>query len=375
MRVQLIKKGENKWQIKLFLGRGQEGKRKFFTQTVYGNKRAAQQALAAKSLEFDAGGLVQLTTLTLNEFADKWLETAVIKRVRERTHADYKDVISRYIRPALGWRKIANIKPVDVQTLYTDMQGRGLSSRSIRYTHTLLNSMFKTAIKWQMLARNPCEAAELPRMEHKEMKSLSPEEAARFVAAAADDPHGLVLVFALVTGMRPEEYFALRWADLDLARATAVVKRVLVWRRGGGFIWTEPKTAKGRRTIPLPHTTVRALQEHKRRQLEERLMLGPDYRDYDLVFATSQGTPLNIRNLTQRHYRKVLDKAGLPLGLRLYDLRHSCASLLMAEGENPKVVAERLGHANVAMTLNVYSHVLPTMQRAATEKLETLLFG
>lgn len=175
--------------------------------------------------------------------------------------------------------------------------------------------------------------------------------------------------------MRPEEYLGLQWKDVDTDRGTVTVRRALVWREKGGWYFGEPKTARSRRSIPLPVSIVRALGEHHRKQGEERLKSGPDYQQHDLVFATPEGGPLAPRNLKRRHFRPILERAKLPPDFRLYDLRHSCATLLLAAGEHPKVVSERLGHATVTLTLDVYSHVLPTMQEAATERLEKMLFS
>ncbi|HEV2826380.1 MAG TPA: site-specific integrase [Pyrinomonadaceae bacterium] len=163
--------------------------------------------------------------------------------------------------------------------------------------------------------------------------------------------------------------------DVDMTKATVTVQRSLVWRtKGGGWYFTQPKTSRSRRTIPLPPSMAVALVEHKRRQSEERMKLGADWQDHGLVFTTPLGSPLNISNLTSKHFKPALRRAGLPTTVRLYDLRHTCATLLLCAGENPKVVSERLGHASIVLTLDVYSHVLPDMQRAATDKLENLLF-
>ena len=143
---------------------------------------------------------------------------------------------------------------------------------------------------------------------------------------------------------------------------------------GGGWYYDEPKTPRSRRNIPLPATTLRALMEHRRRQSEARLKAGPDYQNNDLVFATGEGTPLLLRNLIRRHFRPVLKRAKLPETLRLYDLRHTCATLLLSAGVHPKVASERLGHSSVTLTLDVYSHVQPSMQEAATVQLESILF-
>ncbi|HEY0545755.1 MAG TPA: site-specific integrase, partial [Pyrinomonadaceae bacterium] len=155
-----------------------------------------------------------------------------------------------------------------------------------------------------------------------------------------------------------------------------IVQRAIAWhRKGGGFDFTAPKTAHSRRSIPLPASVAQALAAHKRQQAEERLMAGALYQNYGLVFAALEGTPVMIRNLVRRHFKPTLKRAELSESIRLYDLRHSCATLLLSAGENPKVVSERLGHASITLTLDVYSHVLPTMQEAASEKLEAMLFG
>jgi integrase len=175
--------------------------------------------------------------------------------------------------------------------------------------------------------------------------------------------------------MRPEEYLGLQWKDINFERGTVTVRRALVWRRkGGGWILEEPKTPQSRRTIPLPVSVLRSLTEHKRKQAEERLRAGTDYQNHDFVFAGEFGTPLLTSNIFRRHFKPILTTAKLPDSIRLYDLRHTCATLLLAAGENPKVVSERLGHASIVLTLDTYSHILPTMQQAATAKLESLLF-
>jgi len=175
--------------------------------------------------------------------------------------------------------------------------------------------------------------------------------------------------------MRPEEYLALKWSDVELGRGVAIVRRALVWRKGGGWYFDEPKTSRSRRTVPLPVSLVKSLAAHKRKQSEARLKVGSLYQNNDLIFATGEGSPHNSRNLTNRHFRPILKRAGLSLDFRLYDLRHSCATLLLSVGENPKVVSERLGHASIVLTLDTYSHVLPTMQEDASQKLKRIMFG
>ena len=174
----------------------------------------------------------------------------------------------------------------------------------------------------------------------------------------------------------PSESLGLRWANVDLSRGVLSVQRSLIWRsyNDGDWYFSEPKTPRSRRQIPLPASLWRALIEHKRRQAEERLKADPDYQNLDLVFATHIGKPLMPHNIIRQHFKPLLEKAKLPASIRLYDLRHSCATLLLAANEHPKVVSERLGHASVTLTLDTYSHVLPSMQQAASDKLESILF-
>lgn len=191
--------------------------------------------------------------------------------------------------------------------------------------------------------------------------------------AAAVMPHGLIFEFALLSGMRLEEYLALQWSDVDLERGTAQIRRALI-RHKKGWSFEQPKTARSRRTISLPAPLLKRLVAHKRKQAEERLKLGAAWQAHDLIFCSEEGMPLSIPNLTYRYFRPILTKANLPR-IRLYDLRHSCATLLLIAEENPKVVSERLGHSTIVLTLDTYSHVLPMMQQKAATKLEKMLYG
>jgi integrase len=375
MAGQIIRRGDNIWLVRIFTGRDEKGKRQYLNKTIHGVKKDAEKYLTATLRDRDLGVFIEPCKLSVREYLNKWLETAAKPRLRERTFSDYKEKLDRYVIPAIGEKKLADVRPLDIQSLYGKMQDRGLSARTVRYTHAILKSAFKQAIKWHMLMHNPCEAVELPRAERREMSAFSPKEADSFLKAAKENEQGVIFAFALATGMRPEEYLGLKWSDVDLENGAAVVRRVLIRRKGGGWYFGEPKTSRSRRTVPLPATLTKLLTIHRRIQSAARLKAGAAYQNNELVFATGEGTPHNSRNLAQRHFLKILENAKLSSKFRLYDLRHSCATLLLVAGENPKVVSERLGHASVVLTLDTYSHVLPTMQEAASQKLERILFG
>jgi len=319
------------------------------------------------------GVFIEPASMSFSEYFDKWLNESAKLRLAESTFENYRYLSKLYIIEKLGSSKLSDIKPFDVQKVYNSMIKSGLSARTVRYVHAILTSAFSQALKWQMLIVNPCNAVNLPKLQKVEMKAFTPEEAKRFLKFAKKDKHGLIFAFALASGMRPSEYLALKWTDIDFEKHTATVQRVLTWRKGGGWYFAEPKTAKSRRTLPIPKNLFAELKRHKTAQSKAILKLGQFYERNNFVFATDEGKPIYLRNLRKRHFQIILENAVLE-GFRLYDLRHSMATLLLSEGINPKIVLERLGHASIVLTLDTYSHVLPTMQFDATAKLGQLLF-
>lgn len=370
---QIIPRGEGTWLVRIFMGRDGKGKRRYLNKTVKGKKKDAQDYLSKALAAISTGTFVEPSPLTVGEYLDKWLEAAARPRVSRRTADGYAGLLDRYIRGPLGGKRLDGLRALDIQKVYGDMQARGLSARVVRHAHSALHNALKQSVKWGMVPRNPSDLVELPKVPHKERRVLSPEEATAFLKAAAVMPQGLIFEFALLTGMRPEEYLAIQWADIEFERGAAQVRRALV-RHKKEWSFEEPKTARSRRMVYLPTTLLQKLTAHKRAQAEARLKQGPEWQPFDLVFCCEEGTPHAIPNLTYRYFRPILEAAKLPR-IRLYDLRHSCATLLLMAEENPKVVSERLGHSTIVLTLDTYSHVLPTMQRQASAKLEKLLYS
>ena len=376
MAGHIVNRGEKTWMVRIFLGRDGKGKRRYLNKTIRGTKKKANEYLSKTLTDISAGTFVQSSADSVEDYLDKWLETAARPRLRENTYREYKGLIKRYIKPAIGRLRLSDLRPLDVQKFYTALTDQELSPRTVRYTHSVLTSAFKQAVRWRMLAHNPCSSVELPRKTANEMQSLTPAEAARFLEEAVSDRWSALFVLALATGLRPSEYLGLKWADIDLEHGVINVQRSLHWTsyKSGDWYFGEPKTPRSRRRIPLPSSALRALIEHRRQQSEERLKTGPEYKNLDLVFATWEGQPLIRLNVVQKHFKPILERAKLPATLRLYDLRHSCATLLLAANENPKVVSERLGHSSITLTMDTYSHVLPDMQQGASDKLERMLF-
>ena len=286
-------------------------------------------------------------------------------------------IVTQHLIPALGAYSLTKLKPLHIQEYYAramqtgrlDGKEGGLSPQTVLHHHRILKEALSQAVRWQIIAHNPADAVEPPRVGRKEMKVLTPGQIDRLLEAARGSRLYIAIVLAVATGMRRGEILGLRWQDVDLSAGTVSVCRTLEITKGR-VAFKEPKSTKSRRVISLPAFAVDALRRHKVEQAEHRLRAGPAYEDQGLVCATERGTPM-IHNF-ERDYLALLDKANLPR-VRFHDLRHSHATLLLVQNVHPKIVSERLGHSAIGVTLDVYSHVLPAMQQEAAAKLDTLL--
>lgn len=390
MAGQIIKRGDNTWQIRVFLGRDGNGKRKYFSQTIHGTKKLAQRELTKQLGKRDTGELLSTAPVFLKDHLAGWLERRVKKTVKESTFDGYKWVVDTYLIPGLGMHRLSDLQTrySTIQDFYDSMTARGLSARTVRYTHSVLSPALRSAIEDGHLVRNPCDRCALPRKDAAEMKYFNADEVRTFLAAAKKDRLYALFLLAIECGLRPGEYLGLKWKDLDLDGGSLCVRRVAKVRKGGGFYFATPKTKGSLRMIPLSARLVGELKAFRRTQAEYIMKHRNIYEDIDLVFANETGRPMLRENVNVRHFRKIVDSANdrikrqnkergdaLPEipKIRLYDLRHTMATLLLIAGVHPKVVSERLGHASIVLTMDTYSHVLPTMQEDATGSLERLM--
>jgi integrase len=364
MAGQIVKRGERSFLVRVFLGRDSSGKRKYHNETIKGSKKDAERALTALLRKRDMGSMmIEPTRLNLQEYLEYWLEAAARPRLSKHTHKEYGAMLKRYIVPTLGVRKLTKLSALDIQGVYSEMLSRGLSARMVRYTHAVLSSALKQAVKWSMLGESPAQYVDLPKQHKKEMTALTEDETQQFLEAARLDPHYVLFVLLLGTGLRPGESLALKWTDLDTASHRLTVQRA--WARSSsGYTFKSPKNRKSNRGIDLPDSLTKLLLNHRLTLLEGS----------ELIFPSTAGTPINERNLTLRHFKPLLRAAGLSEKVRLYDLRHTHATLLLKAGIHPKIVSERLGHSSITLTMDTYSHVLPGMQRESAERLEQMLF-
>ncbi len=341
-----------------------QGKRK----SLYGKTRKeVQDKLRALLADVDKGILPPTERLSVAQFLERWLADVVKPGVRSATYREYKNTVERHAVPALGFLKITQLQPGHLQKLYASMLECGLSPKTVRNVHGCLHAALEQAVKWNLVPRNVAAIAEPPRSRRHEIETLTTEQVKTLFQAIQGNRWEALLTLAVATAMRQSELLGLRWSDVDLDTARVHVRRQL--DRDGTF--SEPKTAKGRRTIDLPTSIVAVMRQHRTRQLEERLLMGSDWEDNHLVFCTHAGRPLGHRNVI-REYTKLLQSAGIP-HVQFHALRHTGATLLLLQGVNPKVVQERLGHSQISVTLDIYSHVVPSLGREAADRLDLLL--
>lgn len=307
---------------------------------------------------------------TVIEFLQQWLVT-IRESVRPKTLDQYTQIVRQHIVPSLGAIKLKELRPDHIQALYNDKLDKGTSARTVLLIHAVLHRSFVVALKLGLIGRNPVDAVTRPKVKRKEMRVFTDNQARAFLSASKQTRHACLFHLALHTGMRQGELLGLMWKDIDWINRQIHVQRQLQRVPHAGLAFSEPKTAAGRRTIVISPTMIDALRKHLEEQEYHRKVQGAKWVENDLIFPSTLGTPLHPINLF-KEYKALLLKTGLP-NIRFHDLRHTAATLMLQQGVHPKIVQERLGHANIAMTLDIYSHVLPSMQEDAALKMDELL--
>ncbi len=356
---------DGRWAASLSIGKG---KRKHFL----GRTRAE---VAAKLVDAQKKLMEGLPVVderqTTSQFLQDWLKASK-DRLRPRTWTRYDELIRLYVTPEIGSTRIARLSPQQLNKVYTKAREKGRSSSTVHQVHAVLHKALRQATAWGATARNVADFVDVPQVQRQEMKALTPEQARKLLEAAKGNRFEALFVLAVMTGMRQGELLGLRWQDVDLDAGTIRVRQTAQRVKGEGLVFGPPKTEKSRRRIEVSETVVAALRRHRTKQVAERLKLGGHYEDRDLVFANECGKPLEVSNLTNRYFRPLLEKAGLPR-VRFHDLRHTAATLMLAARQDVKVVSEMLGHSQTAFTMDRYQHVSESMQRQASRAVEALL--
>ena len=385
----IYRRADGRWEGRLRVGY-RNGKRS--RRSVFGRTRVeVAKKLTQLQRDHELGILGNPGRVTIAQFLDQWMAESAQPRLRPKTYGSYQQVIRLHITPYLGHHPIQKLTPQHVQAWTNELsrsgwkrkrtqaddaaqrpEQRGVSPRTIHYARAILRAALQQALRWGIVQRNVATLITPPRMVKREIRPLEPQQARDLIAAAQSHRLGVLVTTACALGLRQGEALGLKWADVDLNGGLLHVRHALQ-RIGGTWTLVEPKSARSRRAIALPRIVTAALKAHRTTQLEERLAAGQDWENYDFVFCTKTGLPLDPSN-AKRVFRMLLKAANVPI-IRFHDLRHTAATLLIAQGVNPRDVAEILGHSSVSLTMNTYAHALDSRKHDAARRMDDILEG
>ena len=413
----ICQRPDGRWVARVDLG-WMDGKRR--RKAVYGRTRRAVADKLPKVLrDVQQGAVLPDERQTVGQFLERWLEHKR-NRLRPRAWQTYEQAIRLHLVPGIGKIRLARLSPPQLDAWFRTHQQNGTSARNIRYARTALRAALSQARKWRAVSDNVAALVDVPRHQAKEIQPLTPEQARALLESVREHRPAAVISVATAIGLRLGEALGLRWVDVDLDAGILCVRQAL--ERSGGdsaarrpliverreilkrladtskrsaerreirrelaelrIRWravrttlhtTEPKSVRSRRSIRMPGVAVQALKSHRTRQFEDRLAAGGDWKDSGLVFTSPIGTPLEPRNVT-REFRAILVAAKLP-AVRFHDLRHTAATLLLAQGVDARTIMETLGHSQISLTMNTYSHALPALQLEAAARMDAVLGG
>lgn len=361
---QRSKKRQDSWTVQVYKGRDpQTGKKKYHSEAVKGTKAVAERRLTEILREMDTGSFVAPTGLTVGEYLDEWLEVECPKRVRGVTVKTYEAVVRLYIKPLVGNVRLEQLKASDVRGMESVLlsrggvrSGQGLASSNVERVHKVFSSAMNCAVRSGLVGTNVVSLVSPPKGGKVERRVLSWDELGALLEELEGDELKEVVIVAIQTGLRRSEVGGLQWRDVDLERRSLSVRRGLVMGLDG-YELAPPKNGLAR-VVTLPDVAVAVFE--MLRQRSEYVGSG------DFVFCRPDGGYADIYGWTMR-FPTFCQKAGIE-GMRFHDLRHSHASLMLADGVHLKVVSERLGHSDIRITADLYSHVAPTVQQEASDR-------
>lgn len=356
---------DGRWEARVTVGwrDGKLQRKSYFGKT----RQEAAEKLTAALRARQQGLTLHDERQTVGSFLTHWLEEVVQPKSRYSTLRSYKQIVNNHLIPGIGNIPISKLSPQSVSAFLKSKHDDGISAEHLR---RVLRAALSDAVRWDLIPRNVASLAACPKRSKAEIRYLDPDQARQFLDAIKGHQHEALYTTALAVGIRLGEALGLKWTDLDLQSGTLTIRRQ-IQRVHGKLQFVDPKTSNARRTIPLPEFAVKALQSlWVRQQLEDKELSGEKWQDHGLVFTSSIGTPCDERNV-RRSLTKILCTNGLPK-LRFHDLRHSCATLLLSQGTDPRTIMQTLGHSQISLTLNTYSHVIPALQREAADRMQTM---
>ncbi len=379
MKGSKIKRGENSWLIRIYDGIDPEtGKKKYLPETFHGTADEADDRIHEIITDRNRGEYIEPSKMTFGEYLLHWLEN-IKNTISEGSYDDYKTHVKKHLlKDKITKVKLLKLTALDIQGYLNRKLGSprvdgrpgGVSAKTTKNHLGTIKKALKDACIWRILKENPAQYVTAPKVPKKKMKVFTEEEALKFLDTAVTDRFYLLFLFAIYTGLRQGELRGLTWTDLDLKKCTVPIQQT-IRKSGEKAIYKEPKTDESIASVSFSPEFVPLFDAHRKQQVAARLASKLEYEDHDLVFCSYNGRPIDLKILT-KHFRQVIDKAKVPR-IRFHDLRHSCASILISEGVHLKTVQERLRHADIRTTGNIYSHVVPKMQQEANDTMSRVL--
>lgn len=328
---------------------------------------------------------VEATGWTVNTYATYWIEHVAAPKLRPTTLVRYRSLLGRYVLPVIGKKRLTALTPADVRLLLSraatartvgrkgqaEADRPAVSARTVQQVHAVLRAVLNQATREELIGRNVARLVQAPTPERDEIRPWTADEARAFLSAAKDHRLQALFVVALALGLRRGELLGLRWSDVDLTTGQLRVIQTLQRVRDEGVVFGPPKSRRSRRVLTLPAIAVKALTTHRAKQADDRAAAGKAWVETGLVFTTATGRHLEPRNLNTAFARLITRTGARPI--RFHDLRHTCATLLLSRGVSPRVVMDILGHSQIAVTMNIYAHVIPAMQQEAADLVSAAL--
>jgi len=365
----IVKRADGRWEAKISMPGSQ--RRSFYGRSQVEVKEKKTAALHAVQRGIPVPG----DQLTVEGLLGAWLRDSAAQRVRPTTLKSYESKVRNHLIPAVGRVPIMRLTPQHVDKMMNDQLAAGIPPRSVHHHRAVLRAALNVAMRWGLVDRNVAGMASPPPVPDRKVRAMSAADGQALLAAVRGDRLEALFTVALAAGLRQSEALGLQWGDIDLDAGTLSVQRTLQ-RVDREYRFMEPKTQRSRRTIGLPLPVVGSLREHRSRQIEGRLRVGSAWSGADwgdLVFCDELGAPLSGIHVTRR-LKALLRAAGLP-EMRYHDLRHGAATLMAAQGVTARDAMETLGHSQIATTMEIYTHVLPDVQKDVARRMERALWG
>ncbi|MFC5530996.1 site-specific integrase [Cohnella yongneupensis] len=378
------KRGDNSWFLTVNAGKDINGKYKRFTKTVHcRTKREAESEYAKFRLEVEAEEYIAPEKMTFGAFVEEWYSKYAVKHLAFKTLYTCRTNLKIRILPAFQHIPIKDIKPLHVvdyldklekNNSRRDKKSGGLSSGSIQINHRILKNIFKRAVEWRVIKRNPVNDVQKPKVTSKEVVPYDETEVSEMLRALQKEPYHwrILITVALTTGLRRSELLGLEWKHVDLSSGVIDVKQTMVHANKGEVIVKQPKTKKSVRKVALPSSVLEELKEYHAYRIKERNDMGDAWNggEWFFLFSHANGHPLHHERPYQ-WFRQFVQKNKLRY-IRFHDLRHTSATLLINQGVHAKIISERLGHGSITTTMNIYGHALRTADQAAADKFDSL---